>query len=43
MHINIMEAVDTTVEKPHIVGEKDVVHNAEEIGEAVVVTVSTVI
>ena len=43
IHIKIMEAVDTTVEKPNIAAEKDAVHNAEEIGGAVVVTVSTMI
>ena len=41
MHIKIMEAVGTTVDTQIIAAKEDVVRNAEWIGEAAVVAVST--
>ena len=40
-HINIMEAVGTTVETQIIAAKEDAVRNAEVIGEAAVEAVST--
>ena len=41
MHIKIMEAVGTTVDTWIIMAKEYTVQNAEEIGEAAVVAVST--
>ena len=43
MHINIMEAVDNTADTPINADKEDEVLNTEEIDEANVVAVSTVI